>query len=137
MLIIHTPLTVLSKISFQMPPNLPLFTADGSFYFLLLPQRQGNHGSYTHIAKIYALDFVDVSWSCSWISVTLIWRSKSLNEDIPRYWKKKLKNIFSIMISCIFRNMSAKKGHSNLVSICSYLQRKLTKNRLDIMVLWK
>lgn len=44
-----------------MPPNLPYFTKDGSYYFLILPQKEGKHGSFNHIAMINASTSVDIA----------------------------------------------------------------------------
>lgn len=39
----------------------PTFTADGNFYFLILPQREGDAGYYRHIAMIDAREVIDVA----------------------------------------------------------------------------
>ena len=57
----------------QMPPNMPYFNEDGKFYFLLLPQLQGQHGAYMHIAKIDASESVDVSKNNFTVQIFFIW----------------------------------------------------------------
>ena len=51
---------VIKFVYFQMPPNFPSFTKNGSGYFLILPEKEGKHGEYKHIAMINASVSVDV-----------------------------------------------------------------------------